>query len=178
MMTDETKPSDFKNIRQTIDYDRIKGWATDADPRNDPTYPMKARTDEEQLGYTWERPQQQEQTVEILKSVERPNLTAVYGTSAPPAGLSGVIRRVAYKYSESDYRRWLPLVIADRVDMVEGLIDDLGKGHVPNIFKERGWTAELKYNKKDFVLKVAAGVALTAAVTALLVYRKRKASAR
>jgi hypothetical protein len=178
MMTDETKPSDFKNIRQTIDYDQIKGWAIDADPKNDPTYPMKARTNEEHEGYTWERPQQQEQTAEILKSVERPNLPSVYGTAVPPSGLSGVIRRMAYKYSESDYRRWLPLVMADRVDMVEGIVNDLGKGHVPNIFKERGWTAELKYNRKDFVLKVAAGVALTAAVTALLVYRKRKASGR
>jgi len=173
MITDETKPSDFKNIR-TANYSHIKGWGIDADTKNDPTYPIKKRTDEEQEGYTWERPEQQDADVEILKSVERPNLTAVFGTAAPPAGVSGLIRRVAYKYSESSYGRWLPLILADRIDMVEGVIDDLGRGHVPNMFAERGWASELKYNRKNFLLKVAAGVAITAAVTTLIVYKSKK----
>lgn len=175
-MTDETKPSDFKNIRGA-DYSHIKGWGIDADPKNDPTYPIKKRTDEEILGYTWQRPAQQPDTVEILKSVERPNITAVFGTAAPPSGLSGMIRRMAYKYSESDLRRWMPLILADRVNMVEGLIEDAGKGYLPNVFAERGWNAELKYNKKDFVIKVAAGAALTAAVAAFLIYRSRSRKA-
>ena len=175
MMTDETKPSDFKNIR-TADYSHIKGWGIDADVNNDPTYPMKRRTDEEQEGYTWQRPEQQAADVEILKSVERPNLTAVFGTAAPPAGVSGLIRRVAYKYSESSYGRWLPLILADRIDMVEGVLDDFSKGHIPNIFAEKGWNAELKYNKKNFLLKVAAGVAITAAVATLVVYKNKKKS--
>jgi len=173
MMTDETSPSDFKNIR-TADYSHIKGWGIDADTKNDPTYPIKRRTDQEQAGYTWERPEQQTTDLEILKSVERPNLTAVFGSAAPPSGLSGIMRRAAYKYSESSYGRWLPLLMADRVDMVEGVIDDLSKGHVPNVFAERGWTAELKYNRKNFMLKVAAGVAITAAISTLVVYNKKK----
>ncbi len=173
MMTDETKPSDFKNIR-SANYSHIKGWGIDADSKNDPTYPMKKRTDEEQEGYSWDRPEQQVRDVEVLKSVERPNLTAVFGTAAPPAGLSGHIRRMAYKYSESSYGRWLPLIMADRIDMVEGVIDDLSKGYVPNVFAERGWTAELKYNRKNFLIKVAAGAALTATVATLILYNKKK----
>ena len=177
MMTDETKPSDFKNIR-TADYSHIKGWGIDADTKNDPTYPMKNRTDEEQEGYTWERPEQQQDNVEILKSVERPNLTAVFGTAAPPSGVSGAIRRAAYKYSESSYGRWLPLIMADRIDMVEGIVDDLSRGYVPNIFAERGWGAELKYNRKNFLLKVAAGAAITAALATVVIYTNKKRAAK
>ena len=63
-----------------IDPTQVKGWGVDADPKNDPTYPMKHRNDGEQQGYTWERPPQQPETVEVLHSNERPNLTAVFGT--------------------------------------------------------------------------------------------------
>jgi len=173
MITDETSPSDFKNIRGG-DYSHIKGWGIDANPKNDPTYPIKNRTDEEQNGYTWERPEQQIDDVEILKSVERPNLTAVFGTSSPPSGFSGAIRRVAYKYSESSYGRWLPLILADRIGAVEGILEDLSRGHVPNIFAERGWNAEWKYNRKNFVLKAAAGVAVTALVIVFLSKQSKK----
>src|SRR4051794_32757819 len=73
------------------DYSHIKGWGIDADPENDPTYPMRQpRTDEEQNGYSWNRPTLQVVDREILHSIERPNLTAVFGTSTPPSGLSGV----------------------------------------------------------------------------------------
>ena len=175
MITDETKPEDFKNpMDKRVDYSHIKGWGVDMDPKNDPTYPMKKRTDEEQFGYTWDRPSLQPVDVEILKSVERPNLTAVFGTSTPPSGLSGMMRRMAYKYSESDYRRWLPLVMADRIGVFEGIIEDLAKGHIPNIPAERGWTAEWKYNRKNFVVKVAVGTAVTVGLIALLAASQKR----
>ena len=74
-------------------YQHIKGWGVDADPKNDPTYPMKHRTNEEHAGYSWVRPSQQPVNIEVLHSNERPNVTAVFGTSSPPSGLSGMIRR-------------------------------------------------------------------------------------
>lgn len=166
-MTDETNPADFEN-RRGGDHSHIKGWGVDADPLNDPTYPIKKRTDAEHRGYSWERPPQQPQNIEVLKSVERPNITAVFGTAMPPKGLSGKIRREAFKYSESSYGRWLPLVLADRIGVFEGLIDDLKQGHVPNLFVERGWTAEWKYNRRNFLIKTAATVAVTAGVALLL----------
>jgi len=180
MITDETKPEDFKNPMEgrPTSYSHIKGWGVDMDPKNDPTYPMKKRTDEEQLGYTWERPTQQEPTVEILKSVERPNLTAVFGTSSPPSGLNGMIRRFAFKYSESDYRRWLSLTMADRIGVWEGIAEDLAKGHIPNIPKERGWNAEWKYNRQNFVIKVAVGTAVTVGLIALLAAAQKRKSER
>lgn len=175
MITDETKPEDFKNpMDKKVDYSHIKGWGVDMEPKNDPTYPMKKRTDEEQFGYTWERPSLQPVDIEVLKSVERPNITAVFGTSAPPSGLSGMIKRFAYKYSESDYRRWLPIVLADRIGVFEGILDDLSKGHIPNIPKERGWTAEWQHNRQNFVVKVAVGTAVTVGIIALLAASQKR----
>ena len=171
-MSDYTKPETFRNERGG-DYSHIKGWGIDADPANDPTYPMKRRTDEAVKGYTWDRPEQQPVDIEILHSIERPNVTAVFGTSAPPSGLSGMIRREAFKYSESSYGHWLPLVLADRIGVVEGVVDDLKKGHVPNIFAEKGLKSEWKYNRKNFVLKSAAYAAVGFGIALFLTRKKR-----
>lgn len=173
-MTDETKHGNFRNVRGG-DHSDIKGWGIDRDPKNDPTYPMKKRTDEEVEGYTWERPPQQQQTIEVLKSVERPNITAAFGTSMPPSGLSGMIRRQAFKYSESSYGRWLPLVLADRIGVFEGILDDLKHGYIPNTFAERGLKSEWKYNRKNFVIKIATTAAVASAfVFAFLASKNRK----
>ena len=170
MTTDETNPSEFENV-QGKDYSHILGWGIDADPENDPTYPMKKRTNEEHAGYTWQRPPQQTTDVEILTSIERPNLTSVFGSSVPPSGLSGMIRRHAFKKSESSYGRWLPLVLADRIGVYEGLLEDFSHGRIPNVFAERGWNAEWEHNRKNFILKAAAVAAVSAAVVGVFFYR-------
>lgn len=150
------------------DYKKIKGWGVDADPKNDPTYPMRHRTGEEQKGYSWERPTQQPiNNIEVLHSIERPNVSAVFGTSVPLSGLSGMIRRYAFQHSESSYGHWLPLLLADRVNVVEGIVDDLRHGHIPNVFAEKGYKAEWKYNRKSLLQKMAVGAALAAAVVLL-----------
>jgi hypothetical protein len=150
------------------DPSQIKGWGVDADPDNDPTYPMKNRNNGEHEGYSWERPPQQPKSVEILHSNERPNVSAVFGTSTPPAGLSGMIRRAAFKYSENSYGHWLPLMLADRVGVVEGYLEDFSRGHVPNIFAERGWKAEWKHNRTSLVTRIAVGAVIASAAVAYL----------
>jgi len=158
---------------------QLPGWNIDADPENDPTYPMRTRTADDHKGYSWERPTQQPITIEVLHSIERPNITAVFGTSVPPSGLSGVIRRFAFKYSENSYLHWLPLLFADRVNVVEGVLSDLAHGHVPNIFAEKGYPIEWKYDKKGLILKLAAFTAVAAGATLLLTRKgdkPRKAS--
>ncbi|HEX8561033.1 MAG TPA: hypothetical protein VF668_23275 [Pyrinomonadaceae bacterium] len=158
-----------RDIEQTpVDPAQVKGWGVDADRGNDPTYPIKKRNDGEHEGYSWERPPQQTSEVEVLHSNERPNVSAAFGTSTPPAGLSGVIRRFAFKYSESSYGHWLPLMLADRVGVVEGYLEDLSRGHVPNVFAERGWKAEWKHNRKGLVTRVAVGAVLASAAVAYL----------
>jgi hypothetical protein len=137
-----------------IDPSQVPGWGIDADPENDPTYPMKKRNNGEHRGYSWPRPTQQPVEIEVLHSNERPNVTAVFGTTRPPRGLSGMLRRMAFKYSESSYGHWLPLMAADRIGMIEGIFEDLLHGHVPNIPAELGWRAELKHNRKSLMTRL------------------------
>lgn len=146
----------------------IPGWGVDADPENDPTYPMKNRNgaDYERLNY--EKPPQQPINVEILHSIERPGVTRVFGSSTPPSGLSGAIRRFAFKQSESTYMHWFPLIVADRVNVIEGIIDDIKQGHFPNLITERGWAAEWKYNRKEMIKNIAMGVVITYGVFRLM----------
>jgi hypothetical protein len=155
------------------DSSQITGWGVDADPKNDPTYPMKLRNDGEQAGYSWERPQQQPLTVEILHSNERPDVTAVFGTSTPPSGPSGALRRLAFRYSESSFGHWLPLVLADRVGVVEGVLGDLTRGHVPNVFAERGWKADWEHNRSELFRRVLLRMVIVSAAVAY--YRSRSA---
>jgi hypothetical protein len=150
------------------DPSQIKGWGVDADPRNDPTYPMKRRNNGEHAGYRWERPPQQPVSVEVLHSNERPNVSATFGTSTPPSGLSGSIRRFAFKYSESSYGHWLPLMLADRVGVVEGVLDDLAHGRVPNVVGELGAKAAWKHNRKGVLTGVLVGAVLACAAVAFL----------
>lgn len=155
-------------------YTHIKGWGVDADSENEPTYPMKRYTGDDHRRSNWERPALQPVNVEILHSNERPGVSAVFGTTVPPSGLSGMIRRFAFRFSESEYGHWLPLLLADRVNVVEGIIDDLRRGHIPNIFAEKGWKAEWKHNPKGLIVKVTtAALVTTAAVVFFL--RKNKA---
>jgi hypothetical protein len=155
-------------------YSHIKGWGIDADPENEPTYPMKHYTGDDHKRLNYQRPPLQRPDVEILHSNERPNLPAVFGTTIPPSGLSGAIRRYAFKYSEGSWGHWLPLILADRINAMEGIVDDLVHGHIPNIFMERGWNAEWKYNRKAFVTKIAVSVAVTAALFALVSQQNKK----
>ncbi|RNI25815.1 hypothetical protein [Rufibacter latericius] len=156
------------------DYSHIKGWGIDADPKNDPTYPMKRRTNEEHKGYTWDRPTLQPRTVEVLHSNERPDVTAVFGTSTPPSGLSGMIRRMAFKKSENDYGHWLPLILADRINVVEGIIEDLKSGHVPNIFAEKGYKAEWKHNRGGLLRKAAVAAIISYGVVSYFRAKKKR----
>ena len=164
----------MENQNLADNYKHINGWGIDADPEDQPNYPFKHWTGDDHQRLNWERPPLQEVTVEILHSNERPNLSATFGTVSPPSGLSGAIRRYAFKFSESEYGHWLPLLVADRVNMVEGIIDDLAHGHVPNIFAEKGWKAEWKHNPKGLVIKVATMAAVTYGIVKLFSGKKEK----
>lgn len=151
----------------------IPGWGMDADPENDPTYPMKRSNgaDHERLNY--EKAPQQFQDIEVFHSIERPGITRVFGTSTPPAGLSGAVRRYAYKYSEATATHWMTLILADRINVVEGKINDLKNGIIPNPWIERGWRAEWKHNRMAFVSRMAA-TALLLAAGIMLIKRKSR----
>ena len=153
-------------------YKNIPGWGMDADPKNEPTYPMKNYTGDDHNRIHYERSDQQPETVEILMSNERPTITRVFGTSVPPSGLSGIIRRYSFQHSEDRYRHWIPLILADRINMFEGLIEDIRDGHVPNIIKERGWAMEWKFNRIGVIKNVATAVVIGSVLFTIL--RKKK----
>jgi hypothetical protein len=119
----------------------VQGWGADLDPADRPAVPME-RTPPRLPNVHWDQPSPQESRVEVLHSTERPGITPVYGTTVPPSGISGAMRRLAFRYSENDLRHWLILLAADRVNVGEGLVSDLAHGHVPNIFREMGGPAE------------------------------------
>ncbi|GAA3917168.1 hypothetical protein [Hymenobacter algoricola] len=152
----------------------IPGWGIDADPKNDPTYPMRSRMNVTQDPDSKHRPPLQPVDVELLQSIERPNVSAVFGESVPPMGLSGMLRRVAFKYSESHYGHWLPLLLADRINVVEGIVEDLMHGKVPNIFAEKGYAVEMKHNRTAFLTKMATIAAVTTGVVLLLSSKGKK----
>jgi hypothetical protein len=169
----ETKIETGLDRKIANSYKDIPGWGMDADPDNNPTYPMKHYTGADHDRLNYDRAPQQPSKVEVLHSNERPGITRVFGTSTPPSGLSGILRRYAFKFSEGSSGHWMTLILADRVNMVEGIIDDLAHGHVPNFFAERGWTAEWKYNRKGAVQSLVVGVAVTAALVLLLASKNK-----
>ena len=147
----------------------IQGWGADLDRKNRPAVPME-RTPPRFIDAKPGDPPQQQETVEVLVSPERPGITPIFGTAQPPSGLSGMIRRLAFKSTENDLRHWMLLLLADRVNVVEGIVDDLAHGHVPNILGEMGIKAEMKHNPAGLAKKVA----ITAAVVGTAVYLMKR----
>ena len=150
----------------------IVGWGADLDRARRPGYPMERppRLDVEPPSPL---PRQAEDP-RVFHSIERTGLTPVFGTTCPPRGLSGLLRRRAFRYSEGDMRHWLMLLFADRVDMVEGIASDLARGHVPNLYREMGGPAELRHNPRGAAQKAR----VVAAVAGLGYWAWRRASAR
>lgn len=67
-------------------------------------------------------------------------------------------------------------MLADRINVWEGIIGDLSRGHIPNFIKEHGLKSEWKYNKKGFIAKAAVRVAAVA-IIALVIFNKREKKA-
>lgn len=178
-VTTERDHSGQHHVHETgkaADHSNIQGWGADLDHKNRPAYPME-RTPPRLDGVHWTQPEDQPIDMKIYHSVERPGVTPVFGTSAPPSGLSGRVRDVAYKLSENDIRHWLLLMFADRVNMVEGIGSDLLQGRLPNIFAEMGGPAEWKHNRTGLITKMAIGSAAIG-LTYLMLRNRRDRSER
>jgi hypothetical protein len=149
--------------RQAVDLARnIKGWGSDLDRARRPGVP---RDKAPELGVEDLYPpiEQQPPRMRIHKSTEHARLTPVFGTSCPPNGLSGRMRDFGYTFSEGRLSRWMTLLFADRVNVVEDVLSDLAKGRVPNVLKEMGLRSELRYNRAGLARKAAvAGLCVAA----------------
>ena len=123
---------------------RIPGWGADLDAADRPAVPRE-RFDPTFSGAHWEHPESQPEKWPRERSVEHTQLPPVFGTTCPPKGLSGVIRRYAYaKYSEGQAAHWLLLIAGDRVDSAENVLRSFLTLHPDNPITETGVLAEVK----------------------------------
>lgn len=95
----------------------IIGWGADAPLQNRPGVPeQREPTPITELPPGF--PRQQTVGRPSVKSRQRP-LTPVYATAVPLRGLSGIIRRLAYRMPDYKARRWALLIVADQIDVIE-----------------------------------------------------------
>lgn len=98
--------------------DALPGAGMDATPDRRPGVPMELEP--HPIGHAhWDEPEPQPLTVPILARPELTRPTPVFGTSSPPRGVSGAIRRFAYRIPDHRPAHWLTLMLADRVDAIE-----------------------------------------------------------
>jgi hypothetical protein len=124
---------------------RIPGWGVDLDPADRPSVPRE-RSDLT-TGAHWDLPERQPEKWPRERSIEHAMLTPVFGTSTPPRGLSGAMRRRAYaRYSEARAAHWLLLIAADRVDTLEHTLGSFGSRHPDNLVAETGVRSEVSHH--------------------------------
>jgi hypothetical protein len=94
-------------------------WGVDLDPARRPGVPMQ-RTDPQPLPNTRYPPERQP-GLPASPMHGRPNkqMPPVFGTSTPLKGLSGVVRRFAYRLPDHYPSHWLLKMLGDRVDFWE-----------------------------------------------------------
>ena len=119
---------------------RIPGWGADLDPKDRPSYPKEKFTRD--TGAHWDFPERQPGWETREHSPEHMMVPPVFGTAVPLKGLSGMMRRLAYKYGEGRARHWLMLIAADRVDVLESTLGSLATRRPDNLLAERGLAAE------------------------------------
>ncbi|ADB34036.1 hypothetical protein Kfla_5020 [Kribbella flavida DSM 17836] len=139
---DKPKPSETSEQLRA----RIPGWGADLDPADRPSVPREV-FDPHPFGATWDFPERQQEKWPRERSIEHEMLTPVFGTSCPPRGVSGAIRKLAYRrYSEGRAAHWLLLIAADRVDAVGSTARSFVSRHPDNLIAETGVLSEFKYH--------------------------------
>lgn len=124
---------------------RIPGWGADLDPADRPSVP-RLKFDPAATGAHWDFPDRQPEKVPRERSIEHKFLTPVFGTSTPTRGVSGLVRRYAYRrYSEGRAAHWLLLLGADRIDAVESHLASFLTLHPDNPITETGIKSELTH---------------------------------
>ena len=124
---------------------RIPGWGADLDPKDRPSVPKLSYRDD-LTGAHWDFPERQPETWPRERSIEHKFLTPVFGTSCPPKGLSGVLRKLAYRrWSEATAAHWLVLMAADRVDSLESSVTSVLRLKPDNPLTETGIRSELTH---------------------------------
>jgi hypothetical protein len=98
--------------------DPNRGFGSDASPLQRPGIPQEREPAQPLANAHWLEPDRQVSSVKPLIG-NGMQLTPVFSTAIPARGLSGALRRVAYQVPDYKARRWLLLMVADRIDVLE-----------------------------------------------------------
>lgn len=124
---------------------RIPGWGADLDPADRPSYPKELTLTPEDNGAHWDFPERQPEPYPRERSIEHTMLPPVFGTAQPLSGLSGRIRRFAYRrFSEGRAAHWLLLVLGDRVDSTGSHLRSFASRRPDNPITETGVPSEFR----------------------------------
>ncbi len=119
----------------------IPGWGADLDPKDRPSVPRERLG--EDTGAHWAFPERQPEKWPRERSIEHGFLPPVFGTACPPTGVSGAMRKYAYRrFSEGRAAHWLLLIAADRVDAVESHVRSFATLRPDNPITETGIASE------------------------------------
>ncbi|MCW2815564.1 MAG: hypothetical protein JWN84_3019 [Nocardioides sp.] len=125
---------------------RIPGWGVDLGPADRPSVPREWPSDVHSA-YGDEIIPQQDSDRPRERSIEHGRLTPVFGTSCPTRGVSGAVRRLAYRrWSEARAAHWLVLIAADRIDVVESSLRSWAHGRPDLPFVPTGLRAEVTHD--------------------------------
>jgi hypothetical protein len=80
----------------------------------------------------------------VLTRAELDRPTQVFSTALPPWGLAGLLRRLAYRYTDNLVRHWLLLLFADRVDTVQSAVVSFGRRLVHRVASVFRWLGAVK----------------------------------
>jgi hypothetical protein len=131
---------------------RIPGWGVDLDPNDRPSVPRE-RFDPNGTGAHWDFPERQPEKWPRERSIEHKFLPPVFGTSSPPKGLSGGMRKYAYRrFSEGRAAHWMILMAADRVDAWENHLKSFATLRPDNPITETGVLSE--FSRKGVASRV------------------------
>jgi hypothetical protein len=167
---------------------RIPGWGVDVDPKDRPSVP-RLQFDPNLSGARWELPEQQPEKWPRERSIEHGRLTPVFGTSCPPRGVSGAIRRFSYaRFSEGRAAHWLLLLAADRVDaagahasalvklhpdpIASGLRSEIGRHGITSRFRHK--RTDVKHQWLDPIVVAAPWILAGVAGYELVTRRRRR----
>jgi hypothetical protein len=122
---------------------RIPGWGADLDPADRPSHP-KLVYSPESTGAHWRFPDRQPGAEGRERSIEHAFVTPVFGTAQPLHGVSGAVRRLAYRrFSEGRNAHWLLLIAGDRIDAWGSHLRSFATPRPDNPITETGVLAEV-----------------------------------
>ena len=67
----------------------------------------------------WREPERMRNDPLVTRRMELKQMTPMFSTAYRPKGISGMIRRGAYRLPETHARHWMSLLLADRVELWE-----------------------------------------------------------